>query len=81
MIIAEELDVSWDKVFVAQGKLDTKNYQRQVAGGSQSIRAGWDALVKLSYRQTDAHKRRCKRWGVNGSTCSATNGYYYQRHW
>ena len=75
MIIAEELDVSWDKVFVAQGKLDTKNYQRQVAGGSQSIRAGWDAL-----RQTGATAKQmlinaaAKRWGVNGSTCSATNG-------
>ena len=75
MIIAEELDVSWDKVFVAQGKLDTKNYQRQVAGGSQSIRAGWDAL-----RQTGATAKQmlinaaAKRWGVNASTCSATNG-------
>ena len=49
MIIAEELDVSWDKVSVAQGLYDPKNYQRQVAGGSQSIRFGWEAL-----RQTGA---------------------------
>jgi len=45
MIIAEELDVAWDKVNVAQGALDTKNYQRQVAGGSQSIRFGWDGKL------------------------------------
>ena len=30
MIIAEELDVEWGKVNVAQGALDTKNFRRQV---------------------------------------------------
>ena len=29
MIIAEELDVPWDKVSVAQGIYDPKNYKRQ----------------------------------------------------
>ena len=49
MLIAEELDVAWEDVYVVQGKLDTKNFQRQVAGGSQSIRFGWEPL-----RQTGA---------------------------
>ena len=75
MIIAEELDVSWDKVNVAQGILDQKNYQRQVAGGSQSIRFGWDAL-----RQTGATARQmlvnaaAAKWGVDASTCTAADG-------
>jgi isoquinoline 1-oxidoreductase beta subunit len=75
MIIAEELNVSWDKVNVAQGILDQKNYQRQVAGGSQSIRFGWDAL-----RQTGATARQmlvnaaAAKWGVDASTCSAVDG-------
>jgi len=75
MIIAEELDVAWDKVNVAQGALDTKNYRRQVAGGSQSIRQGWDAL-----RQTGATARQMLinaaaiKWGVDASTCSASEG-------
>jgi len=75
MIIAEELDVAWDKVNVAQGALDTKNYQRQVAGGSQSIRFGWDAL-----RQTGATAKQmlvnaaAAKWGVAASTCSVTEG-------
>ena len=75
MIIAEELDVAWDKVNVAQGVLDTKNYQRQVAGGSQSIRFGWDAL-----RQTGATTKQmlinaaAAKWGVDASTCSASDG-------
>ena len=75
MIIAEELDVDWKKVSVAQGIYDPKNYQRQVAGGSQSIRFGWDAL-----RQTGATTKQmlvnaaAKQWGVNPSSCSASQG-------
>ena len=75
MIIAEELDVSWDKVSVSQGQYDPVNYQRQVAGGSQSIRFGWDAL-----RQTGATTKQmlvnaaAAKWGVEASTCSASQG-------
>ncbi len=46
MLIAEELDVDWDQVMVEQGKLDTENFSRQLAGGSQSIRVGWEPLRK-----------------------------------
>ena len=75
MIIAEELDVEWDKVNVAQAPLDTKNYVRQLAGGSQSIRQGWDAL-----RQTGATTKQmlinaaAAKWGVEASTCKASKG-------
>ncbi|MAD97561.1 MAG: isoquinoline 1-oxidoreductase [Flavobacteriaceae bacterium] len=75
MIIAEELNVSWDMVNVTQGALDTKNFQRQVAGGSQSIRFGWDAL-----RKTGATARQmlinaaAAKWGVDPATCTAENG-------
>lgn len=46
MIVAEELDADWDQVIVEQGKLDTENFSRQIAGGSQSIRQGWEPLRK-----------------------------------
>ncbi|MBQ0733041.1 xanthine dehydrogenase family protein molybdopterin-binding subunit [Aquimarina celericrescens] len=75
MIIAEELDVAWDNVHVVQGALDTKNFTRQVAGGSQSIRFGWEAL-----RQTGATARQmlvnaaAAKWGVNASTCTTDSG-------
>jgi len=75
MIIAEELDVLWENVHVAQGILDTENYTRQVAGGSQSIRFGWDAL-----RQTGATAKQmlvnaaAARWSVDASECTASKG-------
>jgi isoquinoline 1-oxidoreductase beta subunit len=75
MLIAEELDVAWKNVFVEQGKLDTENYVRQVAGGSQSIRFGWDAL-----RQTGASAKQmlvnaaAARWGVDATECSVSEG-------
>jgi isoquinoline 1-oxidoreductase beta subunit len=75
MIIAEELDVAWKNVHVVQGKLDTENYERQVAGGSQSIRHGWDAL-----RQTGATAKQmlvnaaAARWGIKSADCVASEG-------
>lgn len=75
MLIAEELDVAWENVHVVQGSLDTDVFERQIAGGSQSIRHGWEPL-----RQTGATakqmliKAAAAKWGVNPSTCTATNG-------
>jgi len=75
MLIAEELDVAWEDVHVAQGVLDTKNYTRQVAGGSQSLRQGWEPL-----RQTGATARQmlinaaAAKWGVLASECTTKNG-------
>ena len=75
MLIAEELDVAWDDVYVSQGVLDTEHYTRQVAGGSQSIRQGWEPL-----RQTGATARQmlvlaaAARWGVDPNDCTTKNG-------
>jgi isoquinoline 1-oxidoreductase beta subunit len=65
MIVAEELDVDWKDVIVEQAGLDTKKYTRQLAGGSQSIRQGWQSL-----RMAGATARRmlleaaAKEWDV-----------------
>ncbi len=75
MIIAEELDVAWKDVYVEQGHLDTENYTRQMAGGSQSIRFSWKPL-----RQTGATARQmlvnaaAARWGVDASECTTSDG-------
>ncbi|MEO9967335.1 MAG: molybdopterin cofactor-binding domain-containing protein [Reichenbachiella sp.] len=65
MIVAEELDVNWKDVVVEQAGLDTQKYTRQLAGGSQSIRQGWQSL-----RMAGATARRmlleaaAKQWKV-----------------
>ncbi|GAB1855982.1 xanthine dehydrogenase family protein molybdopterin-binding subunit [Flavobacteriaceae bacterium MHTCC 0001] len=75
MIIAEELDVLWDDVYVVQAPLDAENYKRQMAGGSQSLRLGWEPL-----RQTGATAKQmlvnaaAARWGIAPSECSAKQG-------
>jgi len=65
MIVAEELDVAWEDVVVEQAPLDTDKFTRQLAGGSQSIRHGWQGL-----RMAGATARRmlleaaAKKWEV-----------------
>ncbi len=44
MLVAEELDCDWKDVVVEQAPLNTSIFQRQLAGGSQSIRQGWKSL-------------------------------------
>ncbi len=44
MLVAEELDVDWKNVIVEQAPLNTDIFTRQLAGGSQSIRQGWELL-------------------------------------
>lgn len=74
MIIAEELDVPWQDVMVEQAPLDTK-YNRQVAGGSQSIRQGWKSL-----RTAGATARQmlvdaaAKSWNVDPNKCTTEGG-------
>ncbi len=75
MIIAEELDVAWDDVYVVQAPLDTENFSGQVAGGSQSIRRSWQPL-----RETGATAKQmlvnaaAARWGVAANTCTVKSG-------
>jgi len=75
MIVAEELDVNWKQVKVEQAGLDLQKYTRQLAGGSQSIRQGWESL-----RMAGATARRmlleaaAKQWNVPVSELSTADG-------
>ncbi|ARA94035.1 isoquinoline 1-oxidoreductase [Rhodothermaceae bacterium RA] len=44
MIVAEELDVDWQRVIVEQAPFNPAIYTRQFTGGSQGIRQGWTGL-------------------------------------
>lgn len=80
MIIAEELDVAWEHVKVEQANLDTKNYVRQVAGGSQSIRKGWLPLRKAgaTARQMLVNAAALE-WGVDVKTCYTKEGFVFNK--
>ncbi|CCH53236.1 aldehyde oxidase and xanthine dehydrogenase molybdopterin binding protein [Fibrisoma limi BUZ 3] len=76
IIVAEELDADWTKVVVEQAPLDTKKFERQVAGGSGSIPHSWERLRKAgaTARQmlTEA---AAKRWNVPAAECTTDKGY------
>ena len=80
MIVAEELDVAWKDVVVEQAPLDTKKYKRQLAGGSQSIRQGWQGL-----RMAGATARRmlletaAKQWEVPVGELTTSEGIIYHK--
>ena len=76
MIVAEELDIPWDHVLVEQGALDDDAFKNpQFAGGSLSIKLGWDAL-----RMAGAAGKRmlleatAKEWDVAVTDLSASDG-------
>lgn len=76
MLVAEELDVAWDSIRVEQAGLDTNKYQRQVAGGSGSVRSSWE-----SFRKAGAAAKQmlveaaAKNWNVSANACTTENGY------
>ncbi len=75
MIVAEELDVDWENVIVEQAGLNTDKFERQVAGGSQSIRQGWKAL-----RDAGATARQmlinaaAQEWKIEATDITTKNG-------
>ncbi|RMG76132.1 MAG: xanthine dehydrogenase family protein molybdopterin-binding subunit, partial [Bacteroidetes bacterium] len=80
MIVAEELDVAWKDVLVEQAGLDTQKYTRQLAGGSQSIRQGWQSL-----RMAGATARRllleaaAQKWQLPVEELTTENGVVYHK--
>ncbi len=44
LIVAEELDLDWDRVRVRQAPADEETYGRQGTGGSASVRTSWATL-------------------------------------
>ena len=75
MIVAEELDVPWSSVIVKQAALNTDWYSRQVAGGSQSIRQGWDGLRMAG--GTARHmlmQAAAQQWKVDMADLTTENG-------
>jgi len=75
MIVAEELEIPWEKVHVEQTGLNSEWYERQVAGGSQSIRQGWDGLREAGASAREMLKQAAaNKWSVEITDVTAVNG-------
>ena len=74
MVVAECLNVDWEKVDVEQAPLDDR-YGRQVIGGSYGTPDGWDDLriagTAACHLLTLA---AAAEWGVPVAECEASNG-------
>jgi len=76
MILAEELDVQWDKVAVEMAPLDPSKFGQQVAGGSGAVRGRYAPI-----RNAGATARQMlitaavQQWGAKDEDCYAENAF------
>lgn len=75
MLVAEELNMDWEKVRVVNADANEEKYGGQSTGGSSATRSQWTKM-----RQAGAAARTmliaaaAKEWGVDPSTCVCENG-------
>ena len=80
MIVADELDVDWKDVIVEQAPLNLDVFQRQLAGGSQSIRAGWEGLRMAGATARKMLKQAAaKAWEVPEEEITTANGVLHHK--
>ncbi len=76
MIVADELDVDWKNVIVEQAPLNTHIFTRQLAGGSQSIRQGWNSLRMAGATARNVLKQAAaKQWNVPVEEITTADGF------
>ena len=76
LLVAEELDVDWNSIQVEQAGLDTKNFNRQVAGGSGAIRSSWKSFRKAgATARTMLIEAAAATWNVPTNECSTEKGF------
>jgi isoquinoline 1-oxidoreductase beta subunit len=74
MVVAECLDVDWNKVSVEQAALDDR-YGRQVVGGSYGTPDGWDDLrVAGTAARQVLVAAAASMWGVSEDECATDGG-------
>jgi isoquinoline 1-oxidoreductase beta subunit len=80
MILAEELDMPWERVRIEQSPIDSRIFGRQAAGGSRSVATTWKPL-----RTAGATARAMLvgaaaiEWGVSADDCYTDGGAVFNR--
>ena len=75
MLIAEELEVDWNKIVIQQSDADVK-YGNQSTGGSTSIRLNWEPLrVAGATARVMLITAAANKWKVSPENCYAENGF------
>jgi len=75
MLIAEELEVDWNKIVIEQSDADVK-YGNQSTGGSTSIRLNYEPLrIAGATARTVLIAAASNRWNVSPENCYAENGF------
>ncbi len=80
MLVAEELDVSWEKVIVEQAPYHSKKYGFQFTGGSRGIMSRWEPLrmAGASARQM-LRQAAAKAWEVPVEEITTDSGILYHK--
>ncbi len=75
MILAEELDMPWEKVTVETAKYDNV-FGAQYAGGSNSVRTNYETLRQAGAIARDVLVRAAaKQWQVKEEDCKTEDGF------
>lgn len=75
MLIAEELEVEWEKIVIEQADAD-KKYGSQSTGGSWSIRSTWEPFrVAGATARVMLISAAASKWNVIPENCYAENGF------
>jgi isoquinoline 1-oxidoreductase subunit beta len=75
MIIAEELEVPWEKVTVEQAPVDQAAFGNQVAGGSMSTPSNYDRLRRMgAVARTMLVQAASNEWKASVDECEAVAG-------
>lgn len=80
MIIAEELEVDWQKVRVETADYDKSKYKGQSAGGSTAVKNNFKPLRKVgATAKAMLIAAAAKKWGIDAKLCYAKQGVVYNK--
>lgn len=79
-IIAEELEVNWEKILVIQGDLDPR-LGDQFAGGSTAIKENFELLRQVGAAAREMLKEAAaNKWKISSDQCVCADGFVLQKN-